>query len=233
MAKNKLEKTKKLTQVNGKPEFKDGKLVKPEKVQTVHYKKDGKIKNVDIKKVEKEMDKAKFARDNVVARDIFIKRVKKDCAFITIKNVKTSKPDELEPVILFRAKKICQICFSKVAYFSQYRFGKDGKTIVKPTDDTMLQDCYDWVTNRVQEIEDALNSKPEKKSPVKKPKKAKTNKTPEELAEDIKTRVASMSKKSNGIKFPSGVVGTEPWFKELTESEHYKIDTDNRIIMVA
>jgi hypothetical protein len=188
---------------------------------------------VDIKKVEKEMDKAKFARDNVVARDIFIKRVKKDCAFITIKNVKTSKPDELEPVILFRAKKICQLAFSKVAFFSQYRFEKSGRSIFKPVDQNGLDEAFDWVTNRVQEIEDALNNKEQKKTVAKKPKIAKTKKTPEELVGDIKNRVASMSAKSNGIAFPKGVLGNEDWFKTLTESEGYIVDLDNRVIAIA
>ena len=236
MSKNKLVEKKKETQVNGKPEFKDGKLVKPEKVQTVPYKKDGKIKNMDVKKVEKEMLKHKFARDDLTETNKFIAKCKKEIAFCTIKLVKTSKPDEMESQILFRGKKICQICFSKVAYFSQYRFGATEKTIVKPTDEVMLLDCYEWVVSRVQEIEDLIDAKVKAKAEKKvvaKPKIAKTKKTVEENISDIKERIASMSPKSNGIKFPKTVVGNEDWFKELVESEHYKVDTDNRIIMVA
>ena len=98
----------------------------------------------------------KFARDNVEERDKFISKAKKEIKFLTVKEVGTSREGEREPVLLFRGKKVCQLAFSKVAFFSQYRFGKDGRSIFKPIDSDSLQVAYDWLTQRVQEIEDQL-----------------------------------------------------------------------------
>lgn len=222
MAKNKLEKPKKETQVNGHGKFENGKLTGAIKNGKVPFKKNGKTKMTDIKKVEKEMERAKFARDNVVARDIFIKRVQKDCAFITIKNVKTSKPDELEPVILFRAKKICQLAFSKVAFFSQYRFEKSGRSIFKPVDQNGLDECFDWVTGRIQQIEDSLNNKEQKKTVTKKPKSSK-----EESVEDLEKRIENLSPKSNALHVSEITDEILSW----AESSNYKLVDGNTLLV--
>jgi len=106
-----------------------------------------------VKKKENKKQ-VKFDRADLMETNIFLKKCKKMIAFCTIKPVKTSKKDEVENQVLFRNKKICQICFSKVAFFTQYRFEKKGRSIYKPTNQLELNEAFEWVVARVQELED-------------------------------------------------------------------------------
>ena len=120
-------------------------------------------------------------------------------------------------------KKICQICFSNVAYFSQYRFGADGKTIFKPTNQSEIDEAYDWTTNRVQELEDALNNKEQKKTVTKKPKKA--NK--EESIEDLEKRIENISTDAKGIHISNPTDEILSW----AESSNYKFVDGNTLLV--
>lgn len=169
---------------------------------------------------------SKFYRNNLDETNKFLEKCKKEIAFCTIKPVKTSKKDEMENQVLFRNKKVCQICFSKVAYFTQYQFGATGKTIFKPTSQSELDEAYDWTTNRVQELEDALNNKEQKKTATKKPKKAKPGKV--ETVEDLETRIENLSPKSNALHVSEITDEILNW----VESTDYKFVDDGHTLLV-
>jgi len=170
-------------------------------------------------KPKKEADK--YARDDLDETNKFLKKCKREIAFCEIKPVKTSKEGELENQVLFRKKKICQICFSNVAYFSQYRFGADGKTIFKPTNQSELDEAYEWTVQRIQSIEDALDAKPVKKSPIKKPTKT-------ESVEDLEKRIEKLSPKSNALHVSEITDDILSW----VESTDYKFVDDGHTLLV-
>ena len=178
-------------------------------------------------KPKKEADK--YARGNLEETNKFLEKCKKEIAFCTIKPVKTSKEGELENQILFRNKKVAQICFSKVAYFSLYQFGATGKTIVKPTNQSEIDEAYDWIVQRVQSIQDIIDSKElakfEKAEKVaKKPKKA----SKEETVEDLEKRIENMSPKSNAINVSNVTDEILSW----AESSNYKLDGNTLLVRI-
>jgi len=156
MAKNKLEKPKKLTQVNGTAKFVDGKLAKPE---TVAFKKDGVVKQVPTKVVEKKMLNAKYARDNLDYQNKFLKRCLDNIAHTTIKETGTSKPDEKEKCLMFgenRIHKIMQCAHSRVAFFSAYVMSVDGrlniKTVTPEIKEFAEQSGYEFVDEHTLKV---------------------------------------------------------------------------------
>ena len=178
-------------------------------------------------KPKKEADK--YARDNLVETDKFIAKCKKEIKFCTIKPVKTSKKDEMENQVLFRGKKICQICRSKIAFFAQYRFEKSGRSIFKPVDQSGLDEAYDWLVQKVQSIQDIIDEKAlakfEKAEKVaKKPKKTK----PGETVEDLEKRIENMSSKSNAIRVSEITDEILSW----VESTDYKLVDDGHTLLV-
>ena len=193
--------------------------------ETITYKKDGKEKQITPEQLEEEMNQVKFARSDLKETNKFIAKCKKEIAFCTIKPVKTSKEGELENQILFRNKKVAQICFSKVAYFSLYQFGAIGKTIVKPTNQSEIDEAYDWIISRIQSIEDSLNNKERKKPVTKKPKKAKSSKV--ESVEDLEKRIENMSADTKGIHISNPTDEILSW----AESSNYKFVDGNTLLV--
>ena len=177
-----------------------------------------------VEKQEKEMNRVKFARDDLTETNKFLEKCKKEIAFCTIRPVKTSKEGELENQILFRNKKVAQICFSKVAYFSLYQFGAIGKTIVKPTNQSEIDEAYDWIISRNQSIEDSLNNKERKKPVTKKPKKA----SKEESVEDLEKRIENLSPKSNALHVSEITDEILSW----VESTDYKLIDDGHVLLI-
>lgn len=177
-------------------------------------------------KPKKEADK--FDRNNLEETKKFLEKCKKEIAFCTIKPVKTSKEGELENQVMFRNKKICQICFSKVAYFSQYRFGKDGKTIVKPTDQNGLDECFDWTTGRVQEIENARDAKAQAKFEKAEKVAKKPKKTKPETVEDLEHRIENLSPKSNALHVSEITDEILSW----VESTDYELIDDGHVLLI-
>lgn len=115
------------------------------------------------KTTEKEV--SKYARDDHSYRDKFIKKALKEIAFLEVRDTKTSRPNETEPVLYFRKAKVLQLAHSAKGYFTGYLFKPGNRQIVLVTDDDKSQLLYDLLTTRVQEIEDGLD----------KPKKPKSN----------------------------------------------------------
>ena len=176
-----------------------------------------------MNKEKPKKEESKFDRNNLEETGKFLEKCKKEIAFCTIKPVKTSKKDEMESQILFRGKKICQICRSKVAFFAQYRFEKSGRSIFKPVDQSGLDEAYDWTTNRVQEIEDARDAKAQAKPVTKKPKSSK-----EESVEDLEKRIENMSEKSNALHVSEITDDILSW----VESTDYKFVDDGHTLLV-
>lgn len=79
-------------------------------------------------------------------------------------NVRTSRPNETEPVLLFRKKKVLQCAHSAKAYFTGYLYKPGSRQIVKVTDDE-AQLPYDLLIQRIQSIEDLVD-KPKKSNDV-------------------------------------------------------------------
>ena len=114
-------------------------------------------------KLEKPKKKAdKYDRNNHEFRDEWIKKALKEIAFLERENVRTSRPNETEPVLLFRKKKVMQLAHSKVAYFTAYCFQPGKRNIIKVTDDETSQLAYDWLIDRVQVLENGITEKSKK-----------------------------------------------------------------------
>jgi len=177
-----------------------------------------------MSKKQPKKEGSKFDRDNLGETKKFLEKCKKEIAFCTIRPVKTSKEGELENQILFRNKKVAQICFSKVAYFSLYQFGATGKTIVKPTNQSEIDEAYDWIISGIQSIEDSLNNKEQKKPVTKKPKKA----SKEESVEDLEKRIENLSPKSNALHVSEITDEILSW----VESTEYKLVDDGHTLLV-
>jgi len=178
-------------------------------------------------KTKKETDK--YARDDLDETNKFLKKCKREIAFCTIKPVKTSKEGELENEILFRNKKVARVCFSKIAYFALYQFGAIGKTIVKPTNQSEIDEAYDWIVQRVQSIQDIIDSKAQAKfekaeKVAKKPKKA----SKEESVEDLEKRIENLSPKSNALHVSEITDEILSW----VESTDYKFVDDGHTLLV-
>ena len=175
----------------------------------------------------------KFERTDLMETNKFIKKCKKEIAFCTIKPVKTSKKDEVENQILFRNKKICQICFSKVAFFSQYRFEKNERSIFKPTNQAELNEAFAWVVARVQEIEDDFEErKVTKKDKSNKSEKTKSNNIPiEEELNTLKDRMENLSSNHSGVKIPSRIDVHNEKLREFVESNGWGLNEQERIVL--
>ena len=105
---------------------------------------------------------SKFDRDNHEFRDNWIKRALKEIKFLEKKDVRTSKVGEKEPILLFRKKKVLQCAHSAKGYFTGYLFKPGSRQIIRVTHDDEAELLYELLVQRVQEIEDQLNSKPKK-----------------------------------------------------------------------
>jgi len=189
---------------------------------------------MEKKKVEnKKQVKPTFDREDLLETTLFLKRCKKEIAFCTIKPVKTSKKDEMENLILFRGKKICQICFSKVAFFSQYRFEKKSRSIFKPTNQIELDEAFAWVVARVQEIEDDFEErKITKKDKSTKSEKTKSNNLPiEEELKTLKSRMENLSVNHSGVKTPSRIDVHNEKLRQFVESNNWKLNEEDRIVL--
>jgi len=113
------------------------------------------------KKVEnKKQVKPKFDRNNHDFRDKWLSKAVKEIAFLEVRETKTSRKDEYEPVIYFRKKKVLQCAHSAKCYFTGYVFKPDSRQIVGVTDDE-AQLLYEMLVTRIQEIEDGMD-KPNK-----------------------------------------------------------------------
>ena len=172
-----------------------------------------------MEKKKENKKQVEFDRDDLTETNNFLKKCKKEIAFCTIKPVKTSKKDEMENLILFRNKKICQICFSKVAFFTQYRFEKKGRSIFKPTNQDEIDQAYGWVINRVQKLEDDF----EERKVTKKQKPEETKNT--ESVQDLEKRVENLSPKSNAIHIKNVNDEILSW----AESSNYKFVDDHTL----
>jgi len=188
---------------------------------------------IDKKKEVKKQVKPEFARDELTETNKFINKCKKEIAFCTIKPVKTSKKDEMENQVLFRGKKICQICFSKVAFFTQYRFEKNSRSIFKHTNQDELEQAYKWVVDRVQEIEDKIDErKVTKKDKSNKSEKTKSNNIPiEEELNTLKDRMENLSVNHSGVKIPSRIDVHNEKLREFVESNGWGLNEDERIVL--
>ena len=114
------------------------------------------------KKVEnKKQVKPKFDRNNHDFRDKWLSKAVKEIAFLEVRETKTSRKDEYEPVIYFRKKKVLQCAHSAKGYFTGYLFKPGSSQIVRVTHDDEAQLLYDLLVARVQEIEDGMD-KPNK-----------------------------------------------------------------------
>ena len=89
-----------------------------------------------------------------------------------------------------------------------------------------MDTLYSLFKDRVEEL---------KKSPTKngngkaKLIKSKT-KTPEEYQKEIKDRISNLSKSSNGISVPKGLMPNAKWLKDFLLGEGLDCDWENRVI---
>ena len=104
----------------------------------------------------------KYDRNDHTFRDAWIKKALKEIEFLEKKEVRTSKVGETEPILLFRKKKVLQCAHSAKGYFTGYLFKPGSRQIVRVTHDDESELLYQLLTQRVQEIEDKLDSKPKK-----------------------------------------------------------------------
>lgn len=104
----------------------------------------------------------KYDRNDHTFRDAWIKKALKEIKFLEKKEVRTSKVGETEPILLFRKKKVLQCAHSAKGYFTGYLFKPGSRQIVRVTHDDESELLYQLLTQRVQEIEDKLDSKPKK-----------------------------------------------------------------------
>ena len=112
-----------------------------------------------------EKEGSKYARGNHDYRDKWLSKAVKEIAFLEVRETKTSRKDEYEPVLYFRKKKVLQCANSAKAFFTGYLFKPGSRQIVGVTDNDEAQLLYELLIQRVQEIEDGMD----------KPKKTKTN----------------------------------------------------------
>jgi len=108
-----------------------------------------------------EKEERKFARNNHDFRDKWLSKAVKEIAFLEIRETKTSRKDEFEPVLYFRKKKVLQCAHSAKCYFTGYVFKPGSRQIVGVTDDDEAQLLYEMLVTRIQEIEDGMD-KPNK-----------------------------------------------------------------------
>jgi len=168
-------------------------------------------------KPKKEIDK--YDRDDHTFRDNWIKRALKEIKFLEKKEVRTSKVEETEPVLLFRKKKVLQLARSRVAYFSAYCFQPGKRNIIKVTDDKTSKLAYDWLIDRVQVLENGITEKPKKPKTKKKPKT--------ESVEDLEKRIENMSADAKGIYISNPTDEILSW----AESSNYKFVDENTLLV--
>ena len=118
-------------------------------------------------KSKKTTDKegSKYARNNHDYRDKWLSKAVKEIAFLEVREIQTSRKDELEPVLYFRKKKVLQLAHSNKGYFTGYLFKPGSRQIIRVTHDDEAKLLYELLIQRVQEIEDGMD----------KPKKQKSN----------------------------------------------------------
>ena len=118
-----------------------------------------------MKKETQKSEADKYDRNDHTFRDKWLTKAMKEIAFLEIRETRTSRKDEYEPVVYFRKKKVLQLAHSSKGYFTGYLFKPSSRQIVGVRDDDEAKLLYQLLTQRVQEIEDLLD----------KPKKPKSN----------------------------------------------------------
>jgi len=88
-----------------------------------------------VLKNKKTTEKEKYARNNHDFRDKWLTKALKEIAFLEVRETKTSRKDEFEPVLYFRKKKVLQLANSNKTYFKGYLFKPGSRQIIGVTDD--------------------------------------------------------------------------------------------------
>lgn len=171
-----------------------------------------------------------FARENTKARDAWIQKAVKELGVeiehVAVNNAKMST----EPVLCFNKKRICWCAPRSGMLWSNYLFGKDSRTITKIHDDDEAEKDFEWLKKRIAEIEKEPKNQLEPKTPKKGGKRKLPIKSPEQHIKELKERMAKLSDTHQGISLPIGILGNEPWFKELVKTEGWIVDISNRIL---
>ena len=170
-------------------------------------------------KKKKENEAGEFARDDHTFRDAWLKNVMKEFKEIKIKETKTSRPDEFEPVLVYRNKKVLQLAHSKVAFFTEYCFEKGKRSILKVKSNEDATQVLGWLKARIVEI-DVIEEKSVKA------KKVKSNDKKESVA-DIEERIKKMSPKSMALNLSNPSEEVLSWI----QSSPYQL-IDGKTLMV-
>lgn len=190
------------------------------------------VEKESVKGSEKAGKPEQYKVDNNTIRDNFVKQVQKEISGIEVVLKKTGRkePNDVEPLLKFGKRNVMICAPSSQGWWSAYKFGPDGRQIVRVTDEKIQNEVFNWVKSRVVELEQLQKQESKKQDKPKKSKKS-TNKTRtvEELKESILERMKNCV--NSGISFPKEVKGSEEWFKELVSKHGWAIDTERKVIL--
>lgn len=170
-----------------------------------------------------------FARENTKARDTWIQRAAKELN-VEVEHIKVNnEKSPTEPVLNYQSKRICWCAPRSGMLLSNYLFGKNERTITKIHNEDEAKRDFEWLKKRIAEIKSEPKNQPPK-TPKQKGKRKLPIKTPEQHTKELKERMAKLSDTHQGISLPIGILGNEPWFKDLVKAEGWLVDLDNRIL---